>query len=73
MEMEFQLSNDELYNAFKKLQDENYHLKRQLINKNKTISEKDRFIKKLLKEAKEWKPEKHHYKNGKRGTNKNGG
>lgn len=69
---EFQLSNEELYDAFKKLQAENYHLKRQLVHKNKTIKEKDRFIKKLLKDAKEWKPEKQHYKNGRRGSKFNG-
>lgn len=64
--MNIQLSNEELYEAFEQVKAENYHLKRQLKNKNNLINGKDKYIKKLTKELKELKPEKNHYKNGKR-------
>lgn len=60
------IPNEELWNAFERLKAENYHLKRQLKNKNDLMRGKDKFIKKLLKEQKEWAKEKNHYKNGKR-------
>jgi prefoldin subunit 5 len=64
--MDFQLNTEELYEAFERLKAENYHLKRQLKNKNNLINGKDKYIKKLEREAKEFRPAKQHYKNGKR-------
>lgn len=49
---------------------ENYDLKRQIKNKNKKINELKRVINKLNKKKKKDKP---HFKNGKRGSYKNGG
>jgi len=49
---------------------ENYELKNQLKNKNKKINELKRVINKLNKKKKQNKP---HFKNGKRGSYKNGG
>jgi hypothetical protein len=70
--MDFQLNNEELWEAFEKLKAENYHLKRQLVNKNKIINGKDKQIRDMAKKLKEWKPDRQHYKNGKRGTKFNG-
>lgn len=67
------LPNEELWNEFKRLQAENYSLKNQLVNKNKTIKKKDRLISQLSKKVEEANKNKQHYKNGKRGTFKNGG
>jgi prefoldin subunit 5 len=68
--MEISLPNEELWEAFERLKAENYHLKRQLKNKNNLINGKDKYIKKLEREVKEWKPQKNHYKNGKRSNYK---
>jgi hypothetical protein len=51
----------------KRLVEENKHLKQQLSNKNRKIRELTRVINKKKKK------EKQHFKNGKRGTQKNGG
>lgn len=60
------LPNEELWNAFERLKAENYHLKRQLKNKNNINNGKDKYIKKLERQLKEFKRNKQHYKNGKR-------
>jgi regulator of replication initiation timing len=70
--MENLLPNEELYNEFKRLQAENFHLKNQLSNKNKQIRGRDKQIQQMAKQLKEFKGQKQHYKNGKRGTNFNG-
>jgi predicted RNase H-like nuclease (RuvC/YqgF family) len=58
------------YEHYKKVEAENYHLKRQLQNKNKDI-------KQLKHEVRVWRGKaerqsKKHYRNGKRGTKFNG-
>jgi hypothetical protein len=70
--MEINLSNEELIDAFNRLKDENYHLRRQLKNKNNLINGKDKYIRKIEKELKEVRPEKKHYRNGKRDNYKRG-
>lgn len=72
MSMEFQLSNEEINEELNRLKGENFHLRRQLSKKNNLINGKDKYIRKLERELKELQPKKQHYKNGKRGTNKNG-
>lgn len=64
--MDIVLSNEELWDAFERLKAENYHLKRQLKNKNNLMKGKDKYIKKLERDSKEYKEKKQHYKNGKR-------
>ena len=54
-------------NRMKKLVEENHHLKRQLSNTNKENKKLKRIINKKNKQ------DKQHYKNGKRGSNLNGG
>lgn len=51
----------------RRLAEENKHLKQQLSNKNRKIKELTRVINKKKKK------DKQHFKNGKRGTMKNGG
>jgi hypothetical protein len=51
----------------RRLAEENKHLKQQLSNKNRKIKELTRVINKKKKK------EKQHFRNGKRGTMKNGG
>lgn len=70
--MEFQLSNEAINEELNRLRGENFHLRRQLSKKNNLINAKDKYIRKLERELKELKPKKQHYKNGKRGTMKNG-
>ena len=68
------LPNEELYNEFKRLQSENYHLKNQLANKNKELKKDKSTIRAMVKKIKFLEPKKkQHFKNGKRGTFKNGG
>ena len=68
------LPNEELYNEFKRLQSENYYLKNQLANKTRELKKNSITIKALIKKIKYLGPKKRQYfKNGKRGTFKNGG
>jgi len=68
------LPNEELYNEFKRLQSENYYLKNQLANKTRELKKNSITIKALIKKIKYLGPKKkQHFKNGKRGTFKNGG
>jgi len=63
------LPNEELYNEFKRLQSENYHLKNQLANKNKELKKDKSTIRAMVKKIKFLEPKKkQHFKNGKRGT-----
>jgi hypothetical protein len=70
--MDVLLSNEEISEELNRLRGENFHLRRQLSKKNNLINAKDKYIRKLERELKEYRPKKQHYKNGKRGTNKNG-
>lgn len=70
--MENYLPNEELYSEFQRLKAENYHLKGQLKRKNNEAKGRDKYIRKLEKQLKQLKPDKQHYRNGKRGTVKNG-
>jgi len=68
------LPNEELYNEFKRLQSENYYLKNQIANKTRELKKNSITIKALIKKIKYLGPKKRQYfKNGKRGTFKNGG
>jgi predicted RNase H-like nuclease (RuvC/YqgF family) len=63
------LPNEQLHDELKRLGTENFHLKNQLRNKNKHIKN----LKHALKRFKDsQKKDKQHFKNGKRGTMKNG-
>jgi multidrug resistance efflux pump len=68
--MEFELNYEELYAELERLRGENYHLKRQLRNKNNRLSGQSKFIASLEKKLKERNKDTQHYKNGrKRGAN----
>ena len=68
------LPNEELYNEFKRLQSENYYLKNQIANKTRELKKNNITIRALIKKIKYLGPKKRQYfKNGKRGTFKNGG
>jgi len=68
------LPNEELYNEFKRLQSENYYLKNQIANKTRELKKNNITIRALIKKIKYLEPKKkQHFKNGKRGTFKNGG
>lgn len=60
-----------LYEEMQRLRSENYHLKKQLKNKNNELKGNRHTIRVLVKKVKE-SDKKQHYKNGKRGTMKNG-
>lgn len=68
------LPNEELHAEMQRLKAENFHLRNQLRNKNDQIKRhvKDKRVmaKRLAEHEKNRKP---HFKNGKRGTFKNGG
>lgn len=72
LRMEEFLPNEQLYNEFQRLKDENYHLRRQLKNKNNLMRGKDKYIQKIERELKKLQSKKQKYKNGKRGTQFNG-
>ena len=60
--------NNELYYEMKRLQDENFHLKRQLKNKNREVKAKVKSIKRLKRKLEEFEGGKQHFRNNKRGS-----
>jgi predicted RNase H-like nuclease (RuvC/YqgF family) len=59
----------EVYDHYKKIETENFHLKYQLSHKNKEIKRLKRIISKFNEKLKESHKTKQHYKNGqKRGS-----
>lgn len=60
------------YEHYKKVEAENYHLKRQLQNKNKDVKMLKHRIR-VLENAEKKRNRKPNFRNGKRGTIKNGG
>lgn len=69
LERVFQETSNHYEEINSRLADENKHLKRQLTNCNRKIKELKHIINKINKKKKK----KQHFKNGKRGTFKNGG
>lgn len=70
--MEIYLSNEALHDELERLKGENYHLKRQLRNKNNLVNGQKNYIRKLEKELKAYTGNVQHYKNGKRDNYKRG-
>jgi hypothetical protein len=72
--MEFEdatVAEQRYYEEYQKTKSENYHLKRQLENKNKDIKRLKHIIR-VWKNKAENSKKRDHYKNGKRGTKYNG-
>jgi hypothetical protein len=60
--------NKELHQLLKALEEENFHLKRQLKNKNREIKSKVKSIKRMKKKLQEFEGEKQFYRNKPRGN-----
>lgn len=67
---DFNLNHETLYLELEQLRSENYHLKRQLSNKNDITRGQSKLIASLERKLKKQNGSKQHYRNGqKRGAN----
>lgn len=63
---EFAISHEELYAELERLKSENYHLRRQLSNKNNIDKGQKKLIQKLEKKLKKYGETEQHYRNGRK-------